>query len=109
MNAQEAAEILGITRRRNGKMVRVLTLFPWFNTAEDAKRREAALWALTYWKEYQDDCVRRRGTAWSSKRCLNIELLKDPADERCHHRVSQDRVPLSQTESRKNSGHYPVC
>jgi len=46
MNAQEAAEILGITRRRNGdlrEMVRALTLFPWFNTAEDAKRREAAL------------------------------------------------------------------
>ena len=38
MNAQEAAEILGITRRRNGdlrEMVRALTLFPWFNTAED--------------------------------------------------------------------------
>jgi len=43
MNAQEAADILGITRRRNGdlgEMVRALTLFPWFNTAEDAKRRE---------------------------------------------------------------------
>jgi hypothetical protein len=37
MNAQEAAEILGITRRRNGdlrQMVRALTLFPWFNTAK---------------------------------------------------------------------------
>src|SRR5262249_46498417 len=29
-----------------------------------------------------------------------------PADERCHHRVSQGRVPLSQTESAKDSGHY---
>jgi hypothetical protein len=29
-----------------------------------------------------------------------------PADERCSHRVSQGRVPLSQTESAKDSGHY---
>src|SRR5262249_46056907 len=29
-----------------------------------------------------------------------------PADERCDHRVSQGRVPLSQTESAKDSGHY---
>src|SRR5262245_5324925 len=29
------------------------------------------------------------------------------SDERCHHRVSQGRVPLSQTESAKDSGHYP--
>jgi hypothetical protein len=27
---------------------------------------------------------------------------------RCYHRVSQGRVPLSQTESAKNSGHYPT-
>ena len=63
MNAYEAADILGITRRRNGdlrEMVRALTLFPWFNTPEDAVRREAALWALTHWKEYQDECARRR-------------------------------------------------
>jgi hypothetical protein len=26
--------------------------------------------------------------------------------ERCHHRVSQARAPLSQTESAKDSGHY---
>src|SRR5262249_22817259 len=31
-----------------------------------------------------------------------------PADERRHHRVSQGRVPLSQTESAKDSGHYPI-
>jgi len=29
-----------------------------------------------------------------------------PADERCHHRVSQGRAPLNQTESAKDSGHY---
>ena len=48
MNAQEAADTLCITRRRNGdlrEMVRALTLFPWFNAVEDAKRHEAALWA----------------------------------------------------------------
>jgi len=28
------------------------------------------------------------------------------ADERCHHRISQGRAPLSQTESAKDSGHY---
>src|SRR5262249_38517874 len=31
-----------------------------------------------------------------------------PADERCHHRVSQGRAPLSQTESAKDSGHYRI-
>ena len=34
------------------------------------------------------------GTAWSTKRYLNIELLKEQT-ERCHHRVSQFRAPLS--------------
>src|SRR5262249_24438770 len=33
-------------------------------------------------------------------------VAEGPADERCHHRVSQGRVPLSQTESAKDSGHY---
>src|SRR5262249_42142448 len=33
-----------------------------------------------------------------------------PADERCHHRVSQGGGPLSQTERAKDSGHYPaIC
>jgi hypothetical protein len=40
--------------------VRALTLFPWFNTAEDEKRREAARWALAHWAEYQAECWRRR-------------------------------------------------
>src|SRR5262245_48184389 len=35
-------------------------------------------------------------------------VAEGPADERCHHRVSQGRVPLSQTESAKDSGHYPA-
>jgi hypothetical protein len=63
VNAYEAADILGISRRRNGdlrEMVRALTLFPWFNTAEVDIQEEAALWALTHWKEYQDECARRR-------------------------------------------------
>jgi putative transposase len=34
------------------------------------------------------------GTAWSTKRYLNIEMLKE-ADERCHHRLSHCRAPLS--------------
>ncbi len=28
-------------------------------------------------------------TTWSSKRYLNIKVLKEPADERSHHRLSQ--------------------
>ena len=63
MNAQEAADILGVNRRRHDdlrEMVRALTLFPWFNTAEDEKRREAAGWALAHWPEYQAECWRRR-------------------------------------------------
>jgi transposase-like protein len=41
------------------------------------------------------------GTAWSTKRYLNIELLKDQQMRGCHHRVSQGRVPLSQPKLRK--------
>ena len=36
MNTQEAADILGINRRRHGdlrEMLRALTLYPWFNSA----------------------------------------------------------------------------
>jgi len=35
VNAQEAADILGVNRRRHGdlrEMVRALTLFAWFNS-----------------------------------------------------------------------------
>jgi hypothetical protein len=46
------------------------------------------------------------GSAWSTKRYLNIELLKDQQMKGVHHRVSQGRVPLSQTESAKDSGLY---
>src|SRR5215831_12693509 len=63
MNAQEAADILGVNRRRHGdllEMLRALTLYPWLNTAEDEKRRVAVRWVLTHWKEYQDECARRR-------------------------------------------------
>src|SRR5260370_6205864 len=42
------------------------------------------------------------GTAWSTKRYLNIELLKDQQNERCHHRVSQGRAPLSRPKVRKS-------
>src|SRR5262245_48199434 len=41
-------------------MLRALTLYPWLNTAEDEKRRDAVRWVLTHWKEYQDECARRR-------------------------------------------------
>jgi hypothetical protein len=42
VDAQQATDILGVTRRRNGdlrEMLRALTLYPWLNTAEDEKRR----------------------------------------------------------------------
>ena len=54
VNAQEAADILGVNRRRHGdllEMLRALTLYPWLNTAEDEKRRVAVRWVLTHWKE----------------------------------------------------------
>ena len=63
VNAQEAADILGVNRRRIGdlrEMLRALTLYPWLNTAEDEKRRVAARSALMHWQEYQDECTRRR-------------------------------------------------
>jgi putative transposase len=47
------------------------------------------------------------GTAWSTKQISQHRAAEGPADERCHHRVSQGRAPLSQTESAKDSGHYP--
>src|SRR5215475_13298625 len=62
MNALEAADILGVNRRRHGdllEMLRALTLYPWLNTAEDEKRCVAARWVLSHWKEYQDECARR--------------------------------------------------
>jgi len=37
------------------------------------------------------------GTAWSTKRYLNIEAER-PAEERCHHRLSQCWVPLSSNQ-----------
>jgi len=48
VNAQEAADILGVNRRRHGdllEMLRALTLYPWLNTAEDEKRRVCAVGA----------------------------------------------------------------
>jgi hypothetical protein len=63
MNAQEAADILGVNRRRHGdllEMLRAFTLYPWLNTAEDERRRVATRWVLTHWQEYQDECARRR-------------------------------------------------
>jgi hypothetical protein len=42
VNAQEAADILGVNRRRQGdplEMLRALRLYPWLNTAEDERRR----------------------------------------------------------------------
>jgi hypothetical protein len=63
VNAQQAADILGVNRRRNGdlrEMLRALTLYPWLNTAEDEKGRAAMRWVLTHWQEYQDECARRR-------------------------------------------------
>jgi hypothetical protein len=63
VNAQEAADILGVNRRRIGdlrEMLRALTLYPWLNTTEDEKRRVATRWVLTHWQEYLDECARRR-------------------------------------------------
>ena len=50
-NYAEAADILGVNRRRHGdliEMLRALTLYPWLNTAEDEKRRVATWWVLIH-------------------------------------------------------------
>jgi hypothetical protein len=63
VNAQEAANIQGVNRRRHGdllELLRALTLYPWLNTAEDEKRRKAARCALTHSAEYQAEFWRRR-------------------------------------------------
>jgi len=46
VNAQETADILGIHHRRRHNDLRemALTLFPWFSSAGDEKRREAERW-----------------------------------------------------------------
>jgi hypothetical protein len=41
------------------------------------------------------------GTAWLTKRYLNIELLKDQEMRNTHPRMSQGRAPLSQPKVRK--------
>jgi hypothetical protein len=51
------------------------------------------------------DCRAIARTVVSSK-CADWWKSEGPAGERCHHRVSEGRVPLSQTESAKDSGHY---
>jgi hypothetical protein len=48
------------------------------------------------------------GTAWSSKRYLNIELLKDQQMRGAHYRLSQRQAPLSQ-KSARDSGHCLGC
>jgi len=75
VNAREAADILGVNRRRHGdllEMLRALTLYPWLNSPEDEKRRVAARWVLTHWKEYQDECARRREVAPSRPRSAGV-------------------------------------
>jgi hypothetical protein len=52
-----------------------------------------------------------RGCATSGHGVVYQEIsqhraAQGPADERCHHHVSQSRVTLSQIESAKDSGHY---
>jgi transposase-like protein len=41
------------------------------------------------------------GTAWSDHAISEHRVAEGPADERCHHRVSQGRVPLGQPKLRK--------
>jgi transposase-like protein len=41
-------------------------------------------------------------TAWSTKRYLNVELLKDQQMRRSHHGLSQSRAPPAQIKVQKN-------
>lgn len=62
MNAREATNILGTNRARweLKNMARALSLFPWQNTTQEKERWEATNWALHHWREYQEECGRRR-------------------------------------------------
>ena len=51
MNAQEAADILGVNRRRHGdllEMLRALTLYPWLipQKMKSAERRRGGHWRI---------------------------------------------------------------
>jgi putative transposase len=48
------------------------------------------------------------GTAWSTKRYLNIELLKDQQMRGAITARAKAGRRSAQTESAKNSGHYPL-
>src|SRR5262249_14425508 len=75
VNAQEAADILGVSRRRDGdllEMLRALTLSAWLNTAEPEKRRVAVRGLLTHWQDNQDEMPRRREAHPTSARPANV-------------------------------------
>ena len=83
----ESGSVPGLAR------LTVASVHPTLSPARSAqpRRREAAP-------------HRRHGVVYEE--ISQHRAAQGPADERCHHRVSQGRVPLSQTESAKDSGHY---
>ena len=63
MDMDRAIQILGINRTRANDlspMVKALGMHPWLNTPEDSQRREAAQFVLRRWRQYQNECNRRR-------------------------------------------------
>ena len=71
MNAQLAANILGINRTRAGDlapMVRALSIHAWNNTDEEKARLGAARWAIANWRAYQQECNARRDALFKIRR-----------------------------------------
>lgn len=62
MNAQQAADELGINRARweVQAMAKALGLHSYLNTLEEERRLLAAHWALHHWRAYCQECNARR-------------------------------------------------
>jgi len=74
--------------------------------AENPRRRLVPGWAIG------TQSRRSQAAPYSGHRLVNQTLseyraAEGPADERCYHRLSQYRAPLSPNQCAKNSGHYP--
>ena len=90
------------------KAIRVIEKLRGLRLTRAAELVEAAVEeTLTYYAFPEEHWRRIRTNNPLDEEIFEHRAAEGPADERCHHRLSQCRAPLSQTESAKNSGHYP--